>query len=75
VQAVDGPARHALVFQMVGRDDLPNAIALNSGIGTAARILGPAIGGLVLSTFCFNFSVLLPLVAERTLDAAPGRSG
>jgi MFS family permease len=135
-QAVGGPARHALVFQMVGPDDLANAVALNSSLGTLARILGPAIGGvivafagagvafsvnsasflaellallaldasimhrpirdhgatvmggalaalrfvkhspragvaffgvLVLSTFSFNFNVLLPLVADRTL--------
>jgi MFS family permease len=44
-----GRRRHALAFEMVGRDDLPNAIALNSSIGTAARILGPAIGGLVVA--------------------------
>jgi MFS family permease len=137
-QAVGGPARHALVFEMVGPEDLANAVSLNSSIGTAARVLGPAIGGgvvafagagvafginslsflgelvallaldtsklhrpvrdqgatvlggaydalrfvmttpraavaffgvLALSTFSFNFNVLLPLVAERTLSA------
>jgi MFS family permease len=137
-QSVGGPARHALVFQMVGQEDLANAIGLNSSLGTTARVVGPAIGGaivafagpgvafavnsgsflaeilallaidttklhvavrdhgaslvggaldalryvvrsaragvaffgvLVLSTFCFNFNVLLPLVAERTLGA------
>lgn len=136
--AVGGPARHALVFQMVGEEDLANAIGLNSSLGTAGRVIGPAIGGalvafagpgvafavnsgsylaellallaidssklhvavrdhgasmlggaldalryvihsaragvaffgvLVLSTFCFNFNVLLPLVADRTLNA------
>jgi MFS family permease len=144
VQSVDGPARHALVFQMVGPADLANAVALNSSLGTVARILGPAIGGgvvalagsgiafslnavsfgaellallaldtsklhrpirdhgatvlggaldalrfvwrspragvaffavLVLSTFCFNFNVLLPLVADRTLEAGAGTFG
>jgi MFS family permease len=138
LQAVSGPARHALVFQMVGPEDLANAVGLNSSLGTLARILGPAIGGmiiavagvgvafavnaasflaellallaidtsklhvpirdhgatilggaldalryvirspragvaffgvLVLSTFCFNFNVLLPLVADRTLHS------
>jgi MFS family permease len=135
-QSIGGPARHALVFQMVGQEDLANAIGLNSSLGTTARVVGPAIGGaivafagpgvafavnsgsflaellallaidttklhvavrdhgaslvggaldalryvvhsaragvaffgvLVLSTFCFNFNVLLPLVADRTL--------
>lgn len=137
-QAVSGPARHALVFQMVGPEDLANAVSLNSSLGTTARVLGPAIGGaivalsgagvafavnatsfaaellalvaidtsklhkpirdhgatilggaldalryvvrspragvaffgvLVLSTFSFNFNVLLPLVADGTLHA------
>jgi MFS family permease len=139
VAALDGPARHALVFQMVGPADLPNAVALSSSLGTVARILGPAIGGavvafagpgvafglnalsylaiivclialdtarlvrtrrdtdtsvlrgaadslrfirhsprarvafvavFVLSTFCFNFNVLLPLVADQTLHSS-----
>jgi MFS family permease len=138
VAALDGPARHALVFQMVGSRDLPNAVALMSSLGTTARVLGPAIGGFVvafagpgvafglnaasyvvivgcmlaldrsrllharrdteatvlggaadslrfignsrralvafiavfaLSTFSFNFNVLLPLVADETLHS------
>ena len=48
-QAVDGPARHALVFEMVGPEDLANAVSLNSSLGTAARVLGPAIGGIVVA--------------------------
>ena len=143
-QAVGGPARHALVFEMVGQEDLANAVALNSSLGTAARVLGPAIGVAVvafagagvafgvnsvsflaevtallaldtsklhrplrdagatvlggaldalkfvmqapraavaffsvfaLSTFSFNFNVLLPLVAGRTLHAGPKTFG
>jgi MFS family permease len=144
VQAIDGPARHSLVFQMVGPADLANAVALNSSLGTTGRVLGPAIGGfvvatggagvafalnsasflgellallaidttklhrpirdqgatvvqgavdglrfvarspragvaffavLLLATFCFNFNVLLPLVADRTLRAGAGTFG
>ena len=136
INALDGPARHSLIFQMVGPEDLHNAVSLTSSLGTLARILGPAIGGavvafagtgvcfavnagsflaillsllaldkarllqpardrgatlirgagdalrylrgsqragvaftvvFVLATFSFNFNVLLPLVAERTL--------
>jgi MFS family permease len=140
VAALDGPARHSLVFQMVGPKDLPNAVALMSSLGTASRILGPALGGVMvafagagaafavnaatylaiigalltldpstllrarraadasvlggaadslrfvrrsrragvaflavfaLSTFSFNFNVLLPLVADQTLHSGP----
>jgi MFS family permease len=46
---VDNPARHALVFRIVGPEDLPNAVALSSGLGTMARVVGPALGGLVVA--------------------------
>lgn len=135
VLVLGNPARHTLVFRIVGTEDLPNAVALSSGLGTFARIVGPGLGGLVvalagagvafavnavsylavvlallamrvgeltpfersarragvramvafvlgtrrvtvaffgvllLSTISFNFDVLLPLVARRTLDA------
>ena len=48
--ALDAPARHTLVFQIVGRDDLTNAVALSSSLGTTARIIGPALGGLVVAS-------------------------
>jgi MFS family permease len=57
VNAFDGPARQAFVVEMVGREDLPNAIALNSMTFNIGRIIGPAIGGLVLvlvgAAWCF----------------------
>ena len=46
--AVDMPTRQAFVVEMVGRDDLPNAVALNSATFNAARIVGPAIAGLLI---------------------------
>jgi MFS family permease len=46
---VDNPARHALVYRIVGTADLPNAVALSSGLGTMARVAGPALGGLVVA--------------------------
>ncbi|MGZ8688044.1 MAG: MFS transporter, partial [Gaiellaceae bacterium] len=49
--ALNAPARHTLVFQIVGRDDLTNAIALSASLGTTARILGPAVGGVVVAAF------------------------
>jgi MFS family permease len=141
---VDAPARQALTFQMVGRDELPNAVALNASVFNAARVVGPAAAGaliatagvgvcfavnaasfvavlagllamrrselfplegrerptllrgsleglayafreprvrlalgmvLVLSVLCFNFQVLLPVLASDTLAAGPGTFG
>ena len=49
VNAFDIPARQAFVVQMVGRDDLPNAIALNSSMFNGARMIGPAIAGVLVA--------------------------
>ena len=48
VNAFDIPVRQSFNAEMVGRDDLPNAIALNSSAFNAARVLGPATGGWLL---------------------------
>lgn len=57
VNAFDGPGRQAFVVEMVGRDDLPNAIAVNSMMFNGARVIGPAIGGILLASvgasWCF----------------------
>jgi len=45
---VDNPTRQAFVTEMVGRTDMPNAIALNSAIFNLARIAGPAAAGLII---------------------------
>ena len=140
----DVPSRQNLTFQMVGRDELPNAIALNSSLFNTARIFGPALAGLVIaawgagwafaintvsfvavlagllamrkselyplrdrrqptlwrgtregfayvrhnrtvlvlismtavfSAVCFNFNIILPLLAKTTLDAGPRTFG
>jgi MFS family permease len=141
--ALDAPARHTLVFRIVGPEDITNAVGLSSSLGTTARIVGPAVGGLVVasfgpgvafglnaisygivicallairlaprpprdeplpsvltgvgqalrfavssrrvavtfftvllvSTFAFNFDVLLPLLAKLTLESGPGTFG
>lgn len=49
--ALDMPTRQAFVTEMVGRQDLPNAIALNSSVFNMARIIGPGIGGLIIARF------------------------
>jgi MFS family permease len=140
----DAPSRQNLTFQMVGRDELPNAIALNSSLFNTARIVGPALAGVliaavgsgwcfaintasyvavlggllamrvpelyplrdrrkptlwrgtregfgyavrnrtvlvilammvVFASICFNFNILLPLLAKNTLSAGPGTFG
>lgn len=75
VNAVDGPARQAFVVEMVGREDLPSAIALNSMTFNTARVIGPAFGGLLLATvgaaWCFTvnglsfLAVIFGLIAMR----------
>jgi MFS family permease len=144
VQVLDAPARQQLTYRMVGRGELQNAVALNSTVFNASRIVGPAIAGvllaafgagisfainavsflavlagllmmrqseffpvgkserptmfrgvreglsyalrtrdtmlvlvltLVISTFCLNFNVLLPVLAKQTLHAGPRTFG
>jgi MFS family permease len=50
VLVLDAPSRQSLTFRMVGRRELPNAVALNSSLFNAARIVGPGIGGVLIAT-------------------------
>jgi MFS family permease len=71
----DIPARQSFVIEMVGRDDLMNAIALNSSVFNGARVAGPAIAGIVVAlvgeAWCFLINgvsyvgVLAGLLAMR----------
>jgi MFS family permease len=58
VNLVDNPTRQSFVLEMVGRDDLPNAVSLNSVLMNSARVIGPAIGGALIAVFglavCFE---------------------
>lgn len=76
VNAVDIPTRQAFVIEMVDRpEDLTNAIALNSSIVNAGRLIGPALGGVLMALFgvgvCFLlngftfFAVIVALLAMR----------
>ncbi len=77
----DAPGRHALTFRMVGRDELSNAIALNSSLFNASRVIGPAIAGVVIAWIgvgaCFLvntvsfLAVLASLLAMRAADLFP----
>ena len=51
VTALDNPARQSFVFEMVGPDDVHNAVTLNSVVVNSARAVGPAIAGLLILTF------------------------
>jgi MFS family permease len=57
VNAFDLPARQSLLVDMVGKEDLMNAIALNSSLFNGARILGPAVAGILVAAigegWCF----------------------
>ena len=60
--AFDAPARQSFVFEMVEREDLANAIALNSSMFNLATVVGPAIGGIVYAlvgpAWCFTLNGL-----------------
>src|SRR5262245_45332670 len=62
IQAIDLPARLAFVPGLVGREDLSNAVALNSLLFNVARAIGPALAGLLLTTagagWCFIINAL-----------------
>jgi MFS family permease len=62
VNCVDNPTRQAFVIEMVGEDRLVNAVSLNSVIIEVARIIGPAIAGVLIATVgvtpCFGINML-----------------
>ena len=57
--AVDMPTRQAFVIEMVGREDIGNAVALNSAIFNAARIIGPAVAGIAIGVFDIGVAFLI----------------
>jgi MFS family permease len=84
---VDMPTRQAFIVEMVGRDDLMNAIALNSAMFNAARVVGPALAGIAIGrwgtavAFYLNAASFVPVIiallalrAEGQPRRASGRS-
>ena len=75
VNAFDVPIRQAFLVQMCGKEDLPNAIALNSSMFNSARVIGPPIAGFVIAYvhegWCFFLNglsflaVIVALLAMR----------
>ena len=71
VTAIDNPARHAFVAEVVGADRVVNAVALNSVVVHTARILGPAAAGALIALFgvsaCFAVNVVTFIVMVAAL--------
>lgn len=69
ISAIDFPARQSFIIEMIGKGDLMNVIGLNSAVHNGARIVGPAIAGLLMAGlgigWCFLINALsfLPLIA------------
>ncbi|MDD3651537.1 MFS transporter, partial [Immundisolibacter sp.] len=70
VNGFDLPARQAFTVEMVGREDLPNAIALNSSVFNAARLVGPAIAGVLVAAAGEGWCFLLNGISYVTVLAA-----
>jgi MFS family permease len=78
ILVLDVPSRQQLTYRMVGRETLPNAIALNSSLFNASRIFGPSLAGVIIGFagvgVCFTvnaisfLAVLLGLFAMRTSE-------
>jgi MFS family permease len=81
VNLFDNPARQTFMMEMVGRDDLPNAVSLNTVVMNASRVIGPAVGGVVITLFglatCFfvnatsYVAVIIGLSMMRTAELHP----
>lgn len=81
VMALEVPTRQAFISELVGRERLPNAVALHSSIFNGARVLGPALGGLAIAavgpeaTFFLNaasfVAVILAYATLRTEELHP----
>ncbi len=80
VNGFDIPARQAFVIELVGREDLISAIALNSSAFNAARVLGPAVAGILVAAvgegWCFlanavSFLAVIVGLLRMRLAAAP----
>ena len=79
--AFDNPARRAFVVEMVPEDMVHNAVSLNSAMMTSSRVIGPALGGLLITTVGYGWAfaldgfsylaVLVGLWLMRTEDLRP----
>lgn len=70
--AFDAPGRQSLTFQMVGRRELPNAVALNSGLFNGSRVIGPALAGILIAAVGTGVCFVLNAVSFLAVLAAIG---
>lgn len=76
---VDMPTRQAFIVEMVGRDDLMNAIALNSAMFNAARVVGPALAGIAIArwgtavAFYLNAASFVPVIIALLAIRSEGK--
>jgi MFS family permease len=78
INGFDGPARQSLVRELVeNKEDLPNALALNSSMVNLSKLIGPAIAGFILERFgdatCFGFNAIsfIPVIISLLLMKLP----
>jgi MFS family permease len=57
--SIDMPTRQAFAVEMVGREDVTNAVGLNSAMFNASRVIGPAVAGLLIGAFSISIAFLL----------------
>jgi MFS family permease len=77
----DNPSKHALIYQLVGREELQNAVSLNISLQNAAKIVGPALGGVLIAAvgvgWCFAINAasflatITALALMRTAELFP----
>ena len=83
VLALDLPSRQSFVYEIVGPDDVANAVGLNSVVINASRIIGPALGGVLIAGFgvapCFFLNaasyvaVIAAFLLMRTRELSPSK--
>ncbi|MEW6573808.1 MAG: MFS transporter [Bacillota bacterium] len=80
LNAVDMPARQSFIFELVGKRDLMNGIALHSSLFNAARVVGPALAGVIIARFglaiCFlvNAATFVAVVVQLIRIRTTGRN-
>jgi MFS family permease len=68
--AIDMPTRQAFAVEMVGREDIGNAVALNSAMFNGARVIGPAVAGLTIGAFGVGPAFLLDALSYLAVIVA-----
>jgi MFS family permease len=86
INALDNPARRSMIPELVPDDDLQNAVSLHSALMTLSKVIGPALGGLLIETVGYGWALMvfavshvavvsgLAMMDKRTLHPAPPTS-